>query len=687
MTPPDIDIVVIGLNCERTLADCLRSALASDYRRGRIRVFYVDSGSNDGSVAAARAFPEVTVLSLEGRPPSPGAARNLGWRAGTAPYVQFLDSDTVMDAEWPALAVESLTVGIGAVRGWRQERYPERSVYNWIGDQEWNARPGDCDTFGGDAMLRREVLEQTGGYDEELVGGEDPELSERVRRGGWRVVQVPAPMTVHDLAMHRFGQYWKRAYRTGYGYAAVLDRRDGGSGFWNREVVRIALRGGVAPFGALAGLLGGLAGWAPGLVVLTLALAAWFHPVLFRRDWFRKEMGLTAREAWIYGLHCSVVVLPEFFGLARFVVGKLADRPLRNSAPALPAAAQAAAWILCALPWLGGCSMFDPGVHDYTQGDGVRESRDASGAFLSGEAKEAVIFASEADVATFSSLVPDEYLIGPGDVMSIIVRGRPDVSLEEVTVSPDGKISMPRVGIVEVRDQTVDWLTAFLTEKLSAFYSGPDVSVLVKEYHNNKVFVLGRVDHPGLVNFKGTGTLLEAIALAGGMSTVAQNSFLSQAVIFRGKEMVIWVDLTELLNNGNMALNAKLKNNDLVYIPESHDELAYVMGEVANPGAIKLTSELSLLDAIMMSGGPTVNGKLARVYLIRFKDKKGHVQEIDLTELLGTADFRKDYLLRDGDVVYVSPRVLRDVNYVISSLSPSVSYLSLAALAAQSGGN
>jgi len=687
MTSRDIDIVVIGLNCERTLADCLRSALHSDYREGTIRVYYVDSGSSDGSVALARTFPGVAVLSLGDRPPSPGAARNLGWRAGKAPFVQFLDSDTVMDREWPALAVESLSAGVGAVRGWRQERHPDQSIYNWIGDQEWNARPGDCDTFGGDAMLRREVLETTAGYDEELVGGEDPELSERVRRQGWRVVQVPAPMTVHDLAMYRFSQYWKRAYRTGYGYAAVLDRRDDGSGFWNREVLRILVRGGVAPILALVGMILGAAGWVPGWLAFLVGLAAWFHPALFRRKWFRQEMGLTHREAWIYGLHCSTVVVPECCGVVRFAFGKLTDQPLRNAAPALRSAAASVLLTLSCLPWLSGCSMFDPGVHDYTQGNRIKESRDASGAFLSGEAKESVIFASETDVAHFSSTVPDEYLIGPGDVMSIVVRGRPDVSLTEVTVSPDGKISVPRVGIVEVRGQTVEWLTAFLAEQLSAYYSSPDVSVLMREYHNNKVFVLGRVDLPGLVNFKGTGTLLEAIALAGGMSTVAQNSFLSQAVIFRGKEMVIWVDLKELLNNGNMALNAKLRNNDLVYIPESHDELAYVMGEVGNPGAIKLTSEISLLDAIMMSGGPTVDGKLARVYLIRFKEKKGHVQEIDLTELLGTADFRQDYLLRDGDVVYVSPRVLRNVNYVISSLSPSVSYLSLAAFAAQSGGN
>jgi len=306
--------------------------------------------------------------------------------------------------------------------------------------------------------------------------------------------------------------------------------------------------------------------------------------------------------------------------------------------------------------------------------------------FVGEEAKQVDKFASEGEINHFSNSVPSDYLIGPGDVMSIIVRGRPDVSLNEVTVSPDGKVSVPLVGIVEVSGQTVGWLTQALKDQLAAFYSEPDVTVLVQEYHNNKVFVLGRVDNPGLVNFKGNGTLLEAIAMAGGMSTTAQNSFLSKAVIFRGKEMVIWVDLVDLLNNGNMALNARLKNNDLVFIPESHDELVYVMGEVRTPGAIKLTSELSVLDVIMMSGAPTMDARLAKVYIIRYEGKKGIVQEINLEDILGKSDLRQNYMLRDGDIVYVSPKALRNVNYVVSSLSPSLSYLDLARSASIAGG-
>ena len=84
----------------------------------------------------------------------------------------------------------------------------------------------------------------------------------------------------------------------------------------------------------------------------------------------------------------------------------------------------------------------------------------------------------------------------------------------------------------------------------------------------------------------------------------------------------------------------------------------------------------------MASGGPTKDAKVAKTYLIRYENGRGLVQPIDMERFVKQGDLRQDYLLRDGDIVYVSERSLADINYVISSLSPSVSYLNLAALAA-----
>ena len=219
---------------------------------------------------------------------------------------------------------------VGAVRGNREEINPNASVYNWIGSLEWNAPPGECDAFGGDVLIRRSILEETGGYDEVLVGGEDPELSQRVRLKGWKIIQLDEPMTRHDLAMTKVSQYWRRCFRTGYGFAAVTARFGTKTkGFWLHELIRIMIRGGGFLGFALLALPGMFfSPWAiffllPGLLLL-------FFPRIFRLSYFMKDKGLSRGQAKTYALHCSLIVVPEFFGLARFLWGQVTGNPLRN---------------------------------------------------------------------------------------------------------------------------------------------------------------------------------------------------------------------------------------------------------------------------------------------------------------------------------------------------------------------
>ena len=329
----DIDVVIIGVNSEKTLSSCIQSVLQSRYTRGAVRIFYVDGGSTDGSVPLAKGFDSVTVIEIHPEFPTPGLGRNAGWRAGSAPLVQFLDSDTLMDPDWLSKAAGALAPETGAVRGNRDEIAPQASVYNWIGQLEWNAPPGECEAFGGDVLVRRSVLEETGGYDEVLVGGEDPELSQRVRLKGWKIIQLDEPMTRHDLAMTSVRQYWKRCFRTGYGFAAVTSRFGFRSkGFWLHELIRIVVRGGGFLFFALLAFLGLFEGpW--GLLYLAPGLLLLFFPRLFRVGYFMADKKLARDQAKTYAMHCSLVVIPEFFGLTRFYWGKFMKRPLRNKRP------------------------------------------------------------------------------------------------------------------------------------------------------------------------------------------------------------------------------------------------------------------------------------------------------------------------------------------------------------------
>lgn len=334
---PDIDCVLIGVNCAKTLGRCIESILASDYPQERLHICYVDGGSSDDSIATARRYAGVSVVALNPEFPTPGLQRNHGWKSGNAPFVQFLDSDTILDPRWLRKAIDAMQESsTGAVNGFRREMHPESTVYNWIGDIEWNGRPGESDCFGGDVLVRRSALDATGGYDETLVGGEDPELSRRIIRAGWRIYRLDALMTRHDLAMTTVNQYLRRAFRSGYGFAAVRSREaKAGSSFWGYDARKITIKAGGFLFLLALGLTLMTASYAmilnlAGMLFSAAGLAMLFSPRLFRIEKFMREYELNRKDAKRYAVHCSIVVIPQFAGMVRFYVGNLFNRPLRN---------------------------------------------------------------------------------------------------------------------------------------------------------------------------------------------------------------------------------------------------------------------------------------------------------------------------------------------------------------------
>ncbi|NTV97888.1 MAG: sugar transporter [Chlorobiaceae bacterium] len=270
-----------------------------------------------------------------------------------------------------------------------------------------------------------------------------------------------------------------------------------------------------------------------------------------------------------------------------------------------------------------------------------------------------------------------QYRIGPGDVIGINVWHRPELTQDNIIVSPDGYIAVPRLGSINVMNRTQIDVQDLITKKLEVLYIKPEVSIKVQEFHNNKAFVLGRVSKPGVVNFPGQGTLLEALALAGGLPDQAKETSLTKCAIIRGNDTVIWVNLQDLLNNGNMALNARILNNDIIYIPEAADELVYVMGEVVTPGAIQLKNGMNVLKAIMLAGGMNKHANPEKVFIIRQQSLKGDVIKIDMKSILEHGDFTQNYALMSNDILYVGPSGMAKFNYALEKFLPSLSVLSL----------
>ena len=276
---PEVGVVVIGRNEGERLRRCLESV-----RRRGPGVVYVDSGSTDGSVALAAGLG-ATVVELDMRRPFTAArARNEGLRrlqaiAPDLAFVQFVDGDCEMVAGWLPLAERFLEAEpqVAAVCGRRRERFPERSVYNRLCDLEWNTPIGEARACGGDAMMRAEALRQVGGYRDDLIAGEEPELCVRLRAAGWKIWRLDAEMTLHDAAMTRFGQWWRRNVRAGYAYAEGV-RLHGAppERHWVREWRSAWFWGAGLPLAIVlfAAIVGPVALWAFAIYPLQVAAAA-----------------------------------------------------------------------------------------------------------------------------------------------------------------------------------------------------------------------------------------------------------------------------------------------------------------------------------------------------------------------------------------------------------------------------
>jgi len=217
--PRTIGAVLIGRNEGARLEACLASVAAQG-----ARMVYVDSGSTDGSVAAAKAAgAQVVDLDLS-KPFTAARARNEGLAAllaaGPVDYVQFIDGDCQLREGWIETAQAFLDENpqVAVVHGRRRERAPEASVYNQLCDWEWDRPVGEARACGGDALMRVEALQQVGGYNPALIAGEEPEMCVRLRAAGWKIWSLAAEMTWHDAAMTRFSQFWKRARRAGHAY-------------------------------------------------------------------------------------------------------------------------------------------------------------------------------------------------------------------------------------------------------------------------------------------------------------------------------------------------------------------------------------------------------------------------------------------------------------------------------------
>ncbi len=313
-----VGVIVIGRNEAHNLRRCLSSVMGK-----AAPIVYVDSGSEDGSADLARAMG-VNVVELDRSAPFTVArARNEGFAqvARLDPeveFIQFVDGDSEMNSFWfeQAKTATAERPEFAVVFGRLRERFPQRSLYNRLYQIDWDPRVGESNVCGGMAMMRAGAFRQVGGFNPARLAFEDYELCFRLRREGWRILRLDAEMAVHEAAMTRFGEWWRREARAGHARAHEAQLHGRASERYSvRECRSIWFWGLVLPSLAMAAiwLIGGTS------VVLLAGYPALFYRIYRRMR--RRTVG--AQDAALYAAFCVLGKFPQVLGQIRFHFDKV----------------------------------------------------------------------------------------------------------------------------------------------------------------------------------------------------------------------------------------------------------------------------------------------------------------------------------------------------------------------------
>lgn len=320
----NLAVIIIGRNEGARLEPSLRSV-----RDVGLPLIYVDSGSSDGSVDIARRL-DVPVHELDpGRPFSAARARNEGLDQALCRWpeienVLFLDGDCVLCAQFPAAAVATLELHKDCiiVTGHLTERNPEASRYNRLCAIEWRGPAGRMENMnglGGIMVVRVSGFRDVGGFNENAIAGEEPDLGVRLVLAGYSLIKIDEPMATHDAQILTFGQWWKRAVRGGHAVAhryALHGRtrlRDG-----RRQLLSALFWGFALPVAILV-LLWPTRG-------LSLFLCAGYGVIYWRVFRYYRRSGVAGPDARLAAEFNIYSRFAHFLGVLRYCANRLRGR-------------------------------------------------------------------------------------------------------------------------------------------------------------------------------------------------------------------------------------------------------------------------------------------------------------------------------------------------------------------------
>lgn len=251
---------------------------------------------------------------------------------------------------------------------------------------------------------------------------------------------------------------------------------------------------------------------------------------------------------------------------------------------------------------------------------------------------------------------PDKaYTLGPGDKLEIEILGETGTRTDTF-VTPDSKIYYDLLPGIDVAGKTTQQVQTELETQLAKYYKQPQVAVTLRDAVSQRVWVLGRLNAPGIYALKQPMRVLDAISQAGGLftsrftGTTEELADLKHSFLIRRGQMLP-VDFEKLVRQGDMTQNIYLEPDDYVYLPSALTNEVYVLGAVMEPRPIGFMSDMNLMSALGRGLGIRPDADLRNVSIIRGSLTEPKIATVNALDVMtGKAG---NFALEPGDIVFV----------------------------------